>query len=166
MTSEEEPVRNMNPRNFGLAWFIFSVAFALHIWEEAAHDFIGYYNAKVLTLYSRVSWFPRIDVGFRAWLTAFVLANLLLFALTPLALRGVRWLRPLGYALTGFGLANGIGHVFYTIRGQAVSSARFDGVSPGFYTSLLLLLSATYLFWSLRKGLAPVTRGRGDLTYR
>lgn len=147
--------RILSARNFGLAWFLFSIAFALHIWEAAVHDFTDYYNATVLTLYGHFSWFPRIAVGFRAWLTTLVLANLLLFALTPLAFRGVPWLRPLGYALTGLALASGIGHVLVTIRGRTVPSVIFEGISPGFYTSLLLLLSATYLFWSLRKGLAP-----------
>jgi hypothetical protein len=147
--------RTFSARDFGLAWFLFSIAFALHIWEEVAHDFIGYYNATVLTLYSHFSWFPRIDVGFRPWLTTLILANLLLFTLTPLAFRGVPWLRPLGYALTGLGLATGAGHLLVTIRGRTVNSAIFERVSPGFYTALLMLLSAIYLFWSLRIGLTP-----------
>lgn len=147
--------RTFRTRNFGLAWLLFSIAFALHSWDEAAHDFTGYYNATVLTLYGHFSWFPRVDVGFRAWLTSIVFANLLLFALNPLAFQGKPWLRPLAYALTGLGLASGIGHVIITIRGRTVPSVIFEGVSPGFYTSPLLLLSATYLFWTLRKRLAP-----------
>jgi hypothetical protein len=143
--------RTLSARYFGLTWVSFSISFALHIWEEAEHDFIGYYNATVLTLYSDHTWFPRIDVRFRAWLTTLLLVNLFLFSLTPLAFRGVPLLRPLGYALAGLGLANGTRHVLATIRGRTVSSAIFDGVSAGFYTSLLLLLSAIYPFWSLRK---------------
>lgn len=144
--------RTLGTRNFGLAWLFFSIAFALHTWDEAIHDFIGYYDATALTLYAHFSWFPRIDVGFHTWLATLVLVNLVLLALTPLAFRNVPWLRPLAYAVAGFGLASGIGHVLVTIRGRTVPSVEFEGVSPGFYTSPLLLLSATYLFLSLRKG--------------
>jgi hypothetical protein len=144
--------RTLSAKNLGPAWFLFSIAFALHIWEEAVYDFIGYYNAAVLTLYGHFSWFPRIDVGFRPWLTTLVLINVLLFTLTPLAFRGVPWLRPVGYALTVLGLATGVGHLLLTIRGRVVPSVIFEGVSPGFYSALLILLSSIYLFWSLRIG--------------
>jgi hypothetical protein len=149
----------LSARNFGLAWFFFSVVFALHIWDEAVHDFTGYYNSTVLTIYGHFSWFPRIDLGYRTWLTTHVLANLFLFSLTPFAFRNARWLRPLAYAATCFGLAIGIGHVLVTIRGYTVPSVVFEGVSPGFYTSPLLLMSTAYLFWSLRKGLTRVPGG-------
>jgi len=145
-------LRTLPTGNFGLAWLFFALALALHTWDEAVHDFISYYNSTVLALYSHFSWFPRIDAGFRTWLGTLVLANLVLFALAPLAFRDVTWLRPVAYAIAVFGLANGIGHALVTIRGQTVPSVRIVGVSPGFYTSPLVLLSATFLFFSLRKG--------------
>jgi len=143
--------RSPAPGNFGLAWFFCAVAFALHIWDEAAHDFVDYYNATALALYGHFSWFPRIDVGFHTWLVIFVLTNLALFGLTPWAFRDVLWLRPLAYAVVFLSLADGTGHVLVTIRGQTVPSVRLEGVSPGFYTSPLVLFSATYLLLSLRK---------------
>ena len=145
--------RTRSKKNFGQAWLFLSIVLALHTWDEAVHDFTGYYNSTVLTLYGHFSWFPRIDVGFRTWLATLVLVNLVLLALTPLAFRNVPWLRPLAYVVAGFSLASGIGHMLVTIRGQTVPSVKIEGLSPGFYTSPLLLFSATYLFWSLRKGL-------------
>jgi hypothetical protein len=47
----------LSQRGFGLAWLLLCVVFALHIWDEAAHDFVGYFNATVLTLYGHFSWF-------------------------------------------------------------------------------------------------------------
>jgi hypothetical protein len=138
-------------RNFGLAWLLLCLAFGLHIWDEAAHDFLGYYNATVLTLYGHFSWLPRMDMQFRAWLTGVVVANLLCLGLTPFALRNRWWLRPLAYLFAGIQFLNGLGHILATVRGRTVGSVRFEVVAPGFYTAPLLLVFSVLLFWSLRK---------------
>jgi hypothetical protein len=137
--------------NFGLAWLLLCVAFSLHTWDEWAHDFLGYFNATVLTLYGHFSWFPRMDMEFRTWMTLLVLANLLCLGFTPFAFCNAWWLRPIGYLFAGIQFVNGLGHVAVTIRGGTVGSVRFEGVAPGFYTAPLLLVSSVFLFWSLRK---------------
>lgn len=143
--------RTFGTKHFGLAWLFFAMVFALHTWDQAAHDFVGYYNATVLALYGHFSWFPRIDIGLGTWLATLILINLGLLALTPLAFRDVAWLRPLAYGAAVLGLISGIGHVLVSIRGQTVPSVGLEGVSPGFYTSPLILVSATYLLSSLRR---------------
>lgn len=137
-------------RGFGFAWLLLCVVFALHIWDEAAHDFIGYYNATVLTLYGRFPWFPRMDMTFREWLTGLLIALLACLALAPFAFRNPGWLRPLAYLFAGIQFANGGGHVLTTLNGGIVPSVRFLGAGPGFYTAPLLLASSAYLFWRLR----------------
>jgi hypothetical protein len=137
-------------RGFGLAWLLLCMVFALHVWDEAAHDFLGYYNATVLTLYGHFSWFPRMDMTFREWLGGLLVAIAVCFALIPLAFRNSRWLRPLAYLIAGIQFANGGGHILTTILGGTVPSVRFEGAGPGFYTAPLLLLSSVYLFWRLR----------------
>lgn len=136
---------------FGLAWFLLCIVFALHVWDEAAHDFLGYYNATVLTLYGHFSWFPRIDMQFREWLIGLIVAIAVCTALTPFAFRNAGWLRPLAYVYSGIQFLNGTMHTLAQIHGGTVPSVRFEGVAPGFYTAPLLLAASAYLFWSLRR---------------
>jgi len=127
------------------------LASGLHVWDEAAHDFLSYFNATVLTLYGHFSWFPRIDMQFQTWLAGLIVVNILLLLLTPFAYRNTRWMRPLGYAFAAIEFLNGIGHIAATVRGGTVGSVQFPSVSPGFCTAPLLLLASGYLFWSLRR---------------
>lgn len=138
-------------QGFGLPWLLLCVAFALHVWDQAAHDFLSYYNATALALYGHFSWVPRIDMTFREWLTGLLSALVICAVLTPFAFRNARWLRPLAYLFAFIQLMNGSGHVAAQILGGTVPSVRFDGISPGFYTAPLLLAASIYLFWRLRK---------------
>ena len=141
--------------SFGTPWLLLCLAFAMHVWDEAAHDFLSYYNSTVLALYGHFSWFPRMDLHVRTWLAALLVANLVLLVLTPWAYRNARWLRPLAYVFAGIQLLNGTGHVLAAIRGRTVPSVQFEGPAPGVYTAPLLVALAAYLFWALRK-----SRGR------
>ena len=137
--------------SFGTPWLLLCLAFAMHVWDEAAHDFLRYYNSTVLALYGHFSWFPRMDMQFRTWLTALLVANLVLLGLTPWAYRNARWLRPLAYVFAGIQLLNGTGHILAAIRGRTVPSVQFEGPAPGVYTAPLLAALAAYLFRALRK---------------
>jgi hypothetical protein len=140
--------------SFGTPWLLLSLAFALHVWDEAAHDFLSYYNSTVLALYGHFSWFPRMDLQFRSWLAALLVVNLVLLALTPWAYRNARWLRPLAYAFAGIQLLNGAGHILTAIWGRTVPSVHFEGPAPGVYTAPLLIVLAAYLILALRKSRA------------
>ena len=137
--------------NYGLAWLLLCIAFALHVWDEAAHDFLSYYNATVLALYGHFSWFPRLDLTFQQWFIGLVATIILLLALTPFAFRNSSWLRAVAYLFGIVLFCAGLGHILMTIRGHSVPSVVFDGPAPGVYSSPLLLLASTYLFWSLYK---------------
>jgi len=141
--------------SFGTPWLLLCLAFAMHVWDEAAHDFLRYYNSTVLALYGHFSWCPRMDMQFRTWLTALLVANLVLLVLTPWAYGNARWLRPLAYVLAGIQVLNGTGHILAAIRGCTVPSVQFEGPAPGVYTAPLLIVLAAYLIWALRK-----SRGR------
>jgi hypothetical protein len=153
MPPEEIPFAR---RGFGLPWLLLCLAFGLHVWDEAAHDFLGYYNATVLTLYGHFSWFPRMDMTYREWLIGLIVAVGVCTALTPYAFRNARWLRPLAYLFALIHFMNGMGHTITEILGGTVPSVRFEGIAPGFYTAPLLLAASAYLFWRLRQ-----TRGIG-----
>ena len=130
-------------------------ALAVHIWDAAVHDFVGYYDATVLTLYGHFSYIPRLDFERRSWLEFPIALDLLLLALTPLVYRNLRWLRFLGYAFALLGLLVAIGHILLTIRGGTVPSVTFEGTSPGFYSSPFLLFSSLYLLRSLQLAIPP-----------
>jgi hypothetical protein len=138
----------------GWAWILQCSALAVQIWDAAVHDFIGYYNATMLTLYGHFQFFPRLDIESKQWLALPILLELLLLALTPLAFRNVRWIRLLAYALTLGGCLVAVGQIVATIRGGTVPSVRFERTSPGFFSSPLLLFASLWLFWSLRQTLS------------
>lgn len=142
-----------NPR-LGAAWLLLGGAFSLHLWDEAAHQFLGYYNATMLALYGHFPWFPRLDMNFRGWLGTLILGNLCFLALAPWAFRNVPWLRPLGYFFAALALLESLGQLLLTMRGHTSGSVHFDGASPGFYTAPLLFVFSVYLIRNLRRSAA------------
>jgi hypothetical protein len=137
--------------NFGLAWQLLCLAFVAHFVDEALTDFLSYYNATVLTLYGHFSWFPRMDMDFRGWITVLIVANAVSLLLTPFAYRNAGFLRPVAYFFAGIMLLNGVGHIFFTVLGHTVPSVSFEGTAPGFYSSPLLLAASIYLLVRLRR---------------
>jgi hypothetical protein len=99
---------------------------------------------------ARLSWFPMPTFEYREWLVGLILVNLVLLALTPLAYRNARGLRPLAYFFAGVMLLNGMGHTIFTVLGQTVPSVRFPRPAPGFYSSPFLLITSIYSFVRLR----------------
>ena len=135
----------------GLAWIFECAALAIHAADAAVHDFIGYYNSTVLTLYGHFSYFPRMDLQSKWWMLFPFVVVVLLLALTPYAYRNTGAMRRLGLILSLAGLLASVGQIALTIRGGSVPSVTFDGVSPGFYSSPLLFATSLYLFWTLRR---------------
>lgn len=136
---------------FGRAWLLFVLAFALHVLDEALTGFLPVYNATVLELYGHFSWFPRMDLEFGRWLTGLALAVAILILLTPLAYRNVSWLRWLASVLVVLMIVNALGHIMATIMGHTVRSVQVARPAPGFYSSPLLLAAAFYLWFKLNR---------------
>jgi hypothetical protein len=140
---------------FGRAWFALTVAFALHVTDEASTGFLSIYNPTVIALRSRWGWFPMPTFQFREWLIGLIVGVLICFALTPAAAQGARWLRPLAwfYALIMF--FNGIGHTLVTILGHTVGSVTVARPAPGFYSSPFLFIGSLWLMtrlWNTASG--------------
>lgn len=146
------------PGNLGLAWLLLCLSFAANILDNVLNDFLGYYNATVLTLYGHFSWFPRIDLSFREWLLGVILADAVLLLLTLLAYRNSPLLRPTAYTFSTFILLNGLGVILASLLGQTVPSVHFTGSAPGFYSSPLLVAASVHLLWRLRS--SRKTNGR------
>jgi hypothetical protein len=137
-------------RSFGRPWFALTVAFALHVLYEAVTGFLAIYNPTVVALRSRWAWFPMPTFEFRDWLIGLTVGVAICFALTPLAARGVRWLRPLAWLYAFIHLLNAIGHTAGTILGHTVAGVTFPRPAPGFYSSPLLFIASMWLMVRLR----------------
>jgi hypothetical protein len=137
--------------SYGRAWFALTVAFALHVFDEATTGFLGVYNPTVLAVRQRWGWFPMPTFGFREWLVGLTIAVALCFALTPAAMRGARWLRPLAWLAAIIQFSNAMGHTVGTILGHTVSSVMFPRPAPGFYSSPFLFIGSVWLMLRLRK---------------
>jgi len=136
--------------NWGIAWLLLCLSFAANILDDALNDFLGYYNATVLTLYGHFSWFPRVDLSFRQWLVGATVAEAVLLLLTPLAFRNSLFLRPIAYIFSTIMLLDGCGSILATVRGHTVGSVHFTGMAPGTYSSPVLLAASAYLLRRLR----------------
>jgi Protein of unknown function with HXXEE motif len=137
----------MNNKAFGWAWLTFAVAVAVHVTDEATHNFLPVYNASVSAIRARLPLLPLPTFRFGVWLTLLILGIVLLLSLTPLAFRGKRWLRiiavPLAIVVGVFNASLHIG-----------SSVYFQKWMPGVYSSPLLLAAAVFLLGAVLPGKA------------
>jgi hypothetical protein len=132
-------------------WFALTVAFALHVLDEATTGFLAVYNPTVIAMRERWGWFPMPTFQFREWLVGLLVGVTVCFALTPFAARGSRWMRPLAWFYAVIQFSNVIGHTLGTILGHTVASVTFPRPAPGFYSSPLLLIGSVWLMARLRK---------------
>jgi hypothetical protein len=126
-------------RRWALAWLALCAAFALHVLDEATHDFLSWYNPNALAIRARVPWLPVPVFTFPVWITGLTIAVIVLAALTPLVRRGRRWLVPVAYAYGMIHVANGIGHIGVSITGR--------WLAPGVYSAPLILAAALWLLY-------------------
>ena len=144
--------------SFGRGWFALTVAFALHVTDEASTGFLSVYNPTVTAMRARWGWFPMPTFQFREWLIGLIAGVLLCLALTPIAARGVRWLRPLAWFYAVLMFCNGLGHTLFTVRGHTVASVMFPRPAPGFYSSPALFVGSVWLMRELWKTRARTVR--------
>ena len=130
-------MQGRSPR-FATAWFTFAVAIACHVADEATHDFLSFYNPNVIAIRARFPFLPLPTFTFREWIVGLVAGIVLLMCLTPLAYRGVRWIRivawPLGILV---GIGNGLGH-FGT-------SVYYHRLMPGVLSAPLIIAGGAWL---------------------
>ena len=136
---------------FGRPWIALTIAFALHVIDEAATGFLGIYNPSVTAMRARFGWFPMPTFEFREWLVGLIAGVVLCFALTPLAASNARWLRPLAWFYAFLMFFNAMGHTVFTILGRTVESVTFPRPAPGFYSSPFLFVGSIWLIARLWK---------------
>ena len=120
----------------GVAWVVMWVSLALHVTDEALTGFLSVYNATVLALREKFGFWPMPTFEFHEWLAYLIAGIAVLALLTPVAFRGVPWIRPvLLFLAVVAGLLNATGHIVGTILGHTVEAVRFSRPAPGFYSS-------------------------------
>lgn len=143
---------NLGDRNqrFGIYWLTFGYTLGLHVLDEAGHDFLSVYNPNAMAIRRVLPFLPVPVLTFRQFVGGLTLALTLLLALTPLAFRGLQWMRRLAIPIAVLaGLGNGAAHI--------LSSIYLKRLMPGVYSAPLLLLSGTLL---LRAALEEPGSGR------
>lgn len=121
----------------GVAWVNLALALALHVLDEAVHGFLSYWNPAAQAIRERLSFVGPPTFSFEVWLTGLILGVILLLALSPLAFRRARPMRPLALALSVLMVLNAGTHFTWSLaRGEAV---------PGTYSSPVLLAAALLL---------------------
>ncbi len=127
----------------GRAWVALCFAFALHIVDEAANDFLSFYDPVAESIRERFPWSPVPPVfTFEVWITALMVGVVALFALSPLAYRGPTFVRALAYPYAVIMILNGFGHTLW--------SAAAGALVPGVYSSVFLIVTGSFLLWALR----------------
>ena len=135
----------MAVRRFGCAWVGFALALAVHVTDEAAHDFLSTYNANARWIRARVPWLPIPTFTFGVWLAPLAAGVVLLLGLAPWAFRGVRWLRAVARPLSVVaGVTNALLHM--------ASSIYFHRWMPRVFSPPLLLAGRSGCYGVLSEG--------------
>lgn len=123
--------------HWGLSWACLAGALGVHVADEALTGFLPFYNSIITSVKDTYGWAPFPTFTFAVWLGGLVTLVIVLFALTPLVLRGHRWLRILSYFLGAITAANAIAHISISVwQGE---------LAPGAYSSPVLLVAAVAL---------------------
>jgi len=123
---------------FGIAWIAMAVAFGLHVTDEAASDFLSWYNPTARRIRAHLGGLPFPPVfTFWPWLLGLSAATAILFALSPSAFARAAWLVPIAVAVSIINIGNGLLHI--------VASMRFRRRVPGVISAPLLLVCAVWL---------------------
>jgi hypothetical protein len=137
-----------NARNFGRAWVAFALAVALHVTDEATHNFLSVYNPLARAIRERLPFLPIPTFTFEIWIAGLAAGILLLLALSPLAFKGNRTLRAIAFPLAVIvGLSNAAGHI--------LGSLYFHRWMPGVYSAPVLLIAAIWLLVAAGKPWQP-----------
>ena len=130
-------------RRFGFAWIGFGMAVAVHVLDEAAHDFLAFYNPNARAIRARLPFLPLPVFTFETWLASLATGIAVFLCLSPFAFRGMRWTRVAAIPIALLaGIANAMGHT--------LSSIYYHRWMPGVYSSPLLVLAAGFLIATAR----------------
>ncbi|HET9793012.1 MAG TPA: hypothetical protein VFS34_01020 [Thermoanaerobaculia bacterium] len=130
--------------SFGWAWVAAVGALAVHVADEATHDFLSWYNPQALRIRGLMHGIPFPPTfTFWPWLMALGAGVAFLAALTVAAFAGTSWMRPAAYALSAIHALNGTGHL--------VGAFLAKRAVPGVLSAPLLLAASLWLWHAARE---------------
>jgi hypothetical protein len=125
-------------QRLGFYWLFFGYTLAIHVLDEAGHNFLGVYNPAAQAIRRAVPFLPVPVFTFEEWIGGLALALVVWLALAPLAFRGLKWLRWLAIPVAALaGIGNGLAHI--------LSSIYLGRWMPGVYSAPLILFSGILL---------------------
>jgi hypothetical protein len=125
-------------QRFGICWLFFGYTLALHVLDEAGHDFLSVYNPHALVIRRALSFLPIPILTFQTFIASLLCVLTLWLALTPLAFGGSKAIRRLAIPAAAVGgIANALAHL-----GSSIYYRRF---MPGVYSAPLILFSGIVL---------------------
>ena len=128
-------------QRFGIWWLVFGYTLALHVLDEAGHDFLSVYIPNALALRRMMPFLPLPVFTFRSWIGSLLCGLTVWLALGLLAFRGNKWQRRLAIPVSiVVGIFNALGHI--------LSSLYLRRFMPGVYSAPLILLSGIMLLRS------------------
>lgn len=126
---------------FGLAWLLAVIALALHVIDEATHDFLSWYNPRALRIRKALGGIPFPPTfSFVPWIMGLTLIVLWLASLTPSAYAGRMSLRPIAWILAVVSLANGVVHITASLLNRKLV--------PGTISAPVLLFTGGFLAYT------------------
>ena len=128
------------PQQLGWSWLALTAALAIHVADEAAHDFLSVYNPNAAAIRSHVPWLPIPTFTFKAWLILLCAAVVVLAVLSILAFRAVMGARFFAYFYAVVMILNGLAH--------SVSSIYLHRLMPGVLSSPLLIVCGVVLLYT------------------
>ena len=119
------------------AWLVLVAVLAVHVLDEALTGFLDFYNPLVLSIRSRVSWFPMPTFTFGVWLGGLAGLIVVLALARGAVRRGVPGTRPASWVFAVIMFMNGLGHL--------AGSMYFQRWLPGTTSAPLLLAASVFL---------------------
>jgi hypothetical protein len=131
-------------QRFGILWLFFGYSLALHVLDEAGHDFLSVYNPNALALRRVLPRLPFPLFTFRSFIGVLLLVLTLWLGMSPMAFRRPVWMRYLAIPVALLaGCGNGLAHIG--------SSIYFGQMMPGVFTAPLILLAGILLLRAARQ---------------
>jgi len=116
----------------------------VHVADEAATDFLPFYNELVLALRERWAFVPFPVFTFPQWLSGLIIGLVIGFALTPIAASGSKVFRIFTIVFGILMIGNGLGHL--------AGSVYLGYPVPGVRSAPLVLAASIYVVWRGVKG--------------
>ncbi len=137
---DEETAARSWHRSPTIAWVSLCLAVALHVADEAFHDFLAVYNPSVIRIRERLPFLPLPTFTFEVWIAGLATAVVVALGLSPFVFRRKSWMRIVVMIVSALMILNALAHL--------AGSVRTGSVMPGALSSPILLTAA---IWSLSR---------------